>query len=230
MKRYQLFKINSEDNAFILGTQYIVEEGDSLYNIAQRFNTDVKTLKKINNLQNDIISPGQLIMVDDIYTPGKQELYTRYVVQSQDTLYKIAFLFNMTYQELKDLNDLITDDLRPGQVLLVHNVENVSNDDIYTVVKGDSIYSIARENNTTVDAIKRLNNLESNKINVGDKLIVNGDIEEEIDDDSELYIVLPNDNLYLIANKKNTTVKKIKEANNLKSDLIQVGQELIIPQ
>ena len=230
MKRYQLFKINREYNAFILGTQYIVEEGDSLYNIAQRFNTDVKTLKKINNLQNDIISPGQLIMVDDIYTPGKQELYTRYVVQSQDTLYKIAFLFNMTYQELKDLNDLITDDLRPGQVLLVHNVENVSNDDIYTVVKGDSIYSIARENNTTVDAIKRLNNLESNKINVGDKLIVNGDIEEEIDDDSELYIVLPNDNLYSIANKKNTTVKKIKEANNLTSDLIQVGQELIIPQ
>lgn len=230
MKRYQLFKINREDNAFILGTQYIVEEGDSLYNIAQRFNTDVKTLKKINNLQNDIISPGQLIMVDDIYTPGKQELYTRYVVQSQDTLYKIAFLFNMTYQELKDLNDLITDDLKPGQVLLVHNIDDVSNDDIYTVVKGDSIYSIAKKHNTTVDAIKRLNNLESNKINVGDKLIVNGDIEEEIDDDSELYIVLPNDNLYLIANKKNTTVKKIKEANNLKSDLIQIGQELIIPK
>lgn len=229
MERYRLSKINREDNAVILGTQYIVEEGDSLYNIAQRFNTDVATLKKINNLHNDIISPGQVIMVDDVYTPGKQELYTRYIVQPQDTLYKIAFLFNMTYQELKDLNDLINDDLKPGQVLLVHNIDDASNDDIYTVVKGDSIYSIAKKHNTTVDAIKKSNDLTSNKINIGDQLIINGDIEEEIVEDSEHYMVLPNDNLYSIANKKNTTVKKIKEANNLKSDLIQVGQELIIP-
>ena len=47
------------------GTRYIVEEGDNLYDIAERFNTTVEKLILLNNLTSDKIYPGEIIIVDD---------------------------------------------------------------------------------------------------------------------------------------------------------------------
>ena len=91
----------------------------------------------------------------------------------------------------------------------------------YIVNKGDTVYSIASGLNTTVDELKKANNLTSNMISIGQKLIVPNELET-------IYMVKPGDNLYQIARKFNTTVDKLITLNNLKNTTLSVGQILIV--
>ena len=88
----------------------------------------------------------------------------------------------------------------------------------YTVKKGDTLWSIAKNNGTTVEKIKEINNLKSNLLSIGQKLLLS----------NNNYTVKKGDTLYSIAKKYNTTVSNLKSVNNLKSDLLSIGQKLII--
>lgn len=100
----------------------------------------------------------------------------------------------------------------------------------YIVKKGDSLWSIASKNNTTVDNIKKLNNLSSNNLSVGQVLKLSYDAKKEDIKESNIYTVKKGDSLWLIANKYGTTVDKLKNANDLKSNTLSIGQTLIIPE
>ena len=102
---------------------------------------------------------------------------------------------------------------------------SVKGDNYYTVIKGDSLWSIAKKYGTTVDKIKKDNNLSSNNLSIGQKLIINKE-EKPISDG---YVVKAGDTLYSIANKYNTSVDKIKDLNNLSSNILQIGQVLKVP-
>lgn len=163
------------------------------------------------------------------YTPLNIEGY--YIVQKGDSLWSIASKTNTTVDELKKLNNLSSNTLQIGQLLKIANDENISNntenENIYTVVKGDSLWSIANKYNTTVDKIKSANNLTSNLLSIGQKLIIPS---TSVQGQTEItYIVQKGDSLWLIANKYDTTVDKIKSTNNLTSNLLSIGQKLIIP-
>ena len=90
--------------------------------------------------------------------------------------------------------------------------------DYYIVKKGDTLWSIAKNNGTTVEKIKDINNLKSNLLSIGQKLLLT----------NNTYVVKKGDTLYGIAKKFNTTVNNLKSINNLKSDIINIGQKLII--
>ncbi len=100
----------------------------------------------------------------------------------------------------------------------------------YIVKEGDSLWSIASKNNTTVDNIKKLNNLSSNNLSVGQVLKLSYDAKNEDIKESNIYTVKKGDSLWLIANKYGTTVDELKSANNLKSNTLSIGQTLIIPE
>ena len=102
---------------------------------------------------------------------------------------------------------------------------NTSEEDIYIVKSGDTLYQIAKNNNTTVDAIKKLNNLSSNTLTIGQTLLIPLPKEEYI-----IYTVIKGDSLYQIARKNNTTVDEIKKLNNLTTNTLTIGQELKIPR
>ena len=95
-----------------------------------------------------------------------------YVVQKGDTLYGISRQFNTSVQKLRELNNLSDDNIVPLQVLIVakNDENNPSECVIYTVVEGDNLYSIAKKYDTTVDAIKRYNNLTSNNLSIGQRI------------------------------------------------------------
>ena len=146
---------------------YIVKKGDSLYSIARNFNTTVDELKRVNNLTNNLLSIGQVLKLPSNNT-NESNIYT---VKKGDSLYSIARNFNTTVNEIKKLNKLSSNLLSIGQVLKIPNGNNSNN--TYTVKKGDSLYSIARNYNTTVDNIKKLNNLSSNLLSIGQILKIN---------------------------------------------------------
>lgn len=151
------------------GNTYIVEKGDTLYSIANRYNTTVQAIKILNNLTTNTLSIGQelLIPTEYIEEPTATEIY---IVKKGDSLWSIAKTYNTTVNELISLNNLTTINLQIGDQLLVPANEKEEN--IYIVQSGDTLWSIAKNNNTTVDEIKSLNNLSNNLLSVGQTLIL----------------------------------------------------------
>lgn len=215
----------------VYGTLYIVERGDNLYEIAQRFNTTVKDLKEINNLTKDLINPGDILIVDQIYKPENIAYFNRYKVKENDTVYSIAFSHNMNTNELMEINSLLNDSINEGDILFVYDTDNPVDENVYYTVKSsDNLYEIANQFHVSVDDLINLNNLTTDKLQVGDALIVlNKEVINKIKENAELYYVLPGDSLYSIARKRGTTVEVLKAVNNLTSDQLSIGQSLIIP-
>ena len=144
---------------------YIVQKGDSLWSIANKFNMTVSELKNLNNLTNNLLSIGQVLKIKDSSNNGK----TTYTVQKGDSLWVIANKYGITTEELKSYNNLTSNLLSIGQMLKIPQGKT-SPENIYTVKKGDSLWTIANRYNTTVEKIKVLNNLTSNLLSIGQQL------------------------------------------------------------
>ena len=144
---------------------YIVQKGDSLWSIANKFNMTVSELKNLNNLTNNLLSIGQVLKIKDSSNNGK----ATYTVQKGDSLWVIANKYGITTEELKSYNNLTSNLLSIGQVLKIPQGKT-STENIYTVKKGDSLWTIANRYNTTVEKIKVLNNLTSNLLSIGQQL------------------------------------------------------------
>ena len=147
------------------GDEYVVKKGDTLYSIARKYNTSVDNLKSINNITTDSLAIGQIIKLPSTNNVASDT----YIVKKGDSLYSIARSYNV--DKLKEINNLTSNALAIGQVLKIPS-SNESSNEVYTVKKGDSLYSIAREYGTTVDAIKKLNNITSNTLSIGQKLLL----------------------------------------------------------
>ena len=154
-----------------------------------------------------------------------------YTVEKGDTLYGIAKRFNTSVQSLKELNNISGNNIKVGDILKVNsnNDTNPLECIVYTVKKGDSLYSISKKYNTTVEEIKRYNNLKTDLLNIGDRIVIPCNVENNYKDNNYVtYIVVKGDSLYSIANKFGTTVERIKELNDLNNNLINIGDKLIV--
>ena len=204
---------------------YTVKRGDTLYSIAKKFNTSVLNLKTLNNLINDNLTVGQVLLVSSDMEEVPNNNQDEYIVEEGDTLYSIANRFNVSVSDLIDYNELPTTFLNKGQVL---KIPNNSSNILYVVKKGDTLYNIAKNYNTSIDNLKKLNNLTSNFLSIGQELYIpEGETIEETD--YVVYQVQPGDTLYKISKQFNTTPSAIKENNNLTSDLLVINQVLQIP-
>jgi len=97
---------------------------------------------------------------------------------------------------------------------------------VYIVQPGDSLSAIARRYGTTVQALIEYNSLSSTTIYIGQRLLLPG---QNGPGNGTPHVVQRGETLYRIAQRYGTTVAAIKAANNLRSDTIYVGQQLLIP-
>ncbi|MBQ6282872.1 MAG: LysM peptidoglycan-binding domain-containing protein [Bacilli bacterium] len=200
---------------------YIVQRGDTLYSIASKYNTTINDIKTLNNLTSNILSIGQNLKI-----PAKKEEIiidenmpiSNYTVKVGDTISTIADNYNISVTDLINYNNLTDYELYVGQILKIPTIKE--NNNVYIVKRGDTLYSIARQFNTTIDNLKRLNNLDGNNLQIGQTLII-----EEVPTNNT-YIVKRGDTLYSIARELNTTVNELKRLNNLNSNIISINQEL----
>ncbi|MBR2833794.1 MAG: LysM peptidoglycan-binding domain-containing protein [Bacilli bacterium] len=150
---------------------YTVKSGDSLWSIANKYGTTVKTLKDLNNLTSDTLQIGQTLRVPSSETGINTEapnINPTYVVKAGDSLWNIANRYGTTVNRIKSLNGLTSDNLSIGQTLLIPSNTNVTN--TYTVKSGDSLWSIAKKYGTTVNTLKTLNGLANNTLSIGQVL------------------------------------------------------------
>lgn len=104
----------------------------------------------------------------------------------------------------------------------------------HTVESGDSLWALAEENNVTIESIKKENKLTSDIIVPGQIIEIDGEkeekeeVKEEDKEETEIYTIKAGDTLFEIAVEFDVTVADLKEWNNLSSDLIFEGKELIV--
>ena len=201
------------------GNYYVVQSGDSLWKIANKYGITVDELKSLNGLTSNNLSVGQILEV-----PGGSSSGT-YTVKSGDSLWKIANQYGLTVAELKNLNgltsDLTSDNLSIGQVLKISNSSSSNNSNTYTVKAGDSLWNIANKYGITVSELKNLNGLTSDNLSIGQIL--------KVPNGFNTYTVKSGDSLWSIANRYGITVNELKNLNGLTSNTLMIGQVLNLP-
>jgi len=188
-------------------------------------------------------------------------------VQPKEFLGKIAEKYGTTVEEIKKANNLSGNNLRIGQKLKIPATKNIENGNVvsatkeeaiqtspskdapgtHTVLKGESIFAIAKQYGITAYQIRKLNNLDDNTLSTGQVLKIPSDIVVEVPkqiekpaetvketaankEESFIYTVVDGDNIFSIAKKYNLTAYQIRVANKMKDNILTNGQKLIIPK
>ena len=191
---------------------YTVQRGDTLYSIAKRYGVSVNDIINLNNLKSNALSIGQILKIPSTTSVN----YITYTVKPGDTVYGISQQFGVSAIDISNLNNLDGPNIVVGQVLKIPSVSGDNPDNVftYTVKKGDSLYSIARVYNTTVEEIMKLSHLTSTSLSIGQQLVIpETEITEPVLPSITTYTVKRGDSLYQIAKNFNTTVDKIKKDN-----------------
>ena len=202
---------------------YTVKKGDTLYSISKNQNIPIDTIIKLNNLTSSNLEIGQQLNLKSDSNNSSNK--NQYMVQRGDTLYSLALKYNTTVDKLRKLNNLNTNTLTIGQILVLPIETDIDEYDIYVVKKGDSLWSISRKFNIDVNDLIELNNLKDLTLQINQSILVP---KQQENIETDLYIVKKGDTLWSISNKLNIPVQTLKELNNLNSNLLKVNQQLKI--
>ena len=192
-----------------------VKKGETLGKIADDYNVTVASLKKWNRLKKDNVGLGKNLK---IIISEKVVIIVKKEVKQINPPAKDGVLAEQTVLKL--------DKLKKEELLEPNKKQKY-----YTVESGDNLYYIAHKNNVTVQQLIDWNGLKDNNVNLGSQLIIPNDKVAEMDN-LELkrihYIVGKGENLKFIAAKFHTSIKHLEEWNNLPSNKVDVGINLIV--
>lgn len=169
--------------------RYKVRKGDTISEIAERFNVSPSQIKSWNTLSSNRINFGQTLKIysrenaeslGDNTTKNSANV-NYYKIKSGDSIGQIAELYKVSSSSIRRWNGLRSNKIIAGKTLKIYSDADVNDvpetpsrsaNGIHTVTRGESLYSIARMYSTSVENLKRINKLSSPKIVVGQKLRV----------------------------------------------------------
>ena len=113
------------------------------------------------------------------YTEGGEGGFSEdssfHIVKRGDTLLSLSKEYSISVSELKEINNLSSTKLKPGQQILLKRIGPKT----YTVQRGDNIYNIARRFNVDIDELRDINLLETDIIKPGQKILLEPELEPE---------------------------------------------------
>lgn len=167
-------------------TSYTVRSGDTLSELAERFDVSTSDLAAWNGIKGSVLPAGKvLVLTAPKAAPSSTSSTsssTTYKVKSGDSLGAIAEKFGTTVSNLQALNHLKTTTIQPGQTLVVKGAaakptssssstsSSTTSWKSYTVRSGDSLSVIAAKYGVSVSELQSWNGLKSTSIQVGQTL------------------------------------------------------------
>lgn len=173
---------------------YTVKAGDTLYNLAGKYNVSVEQLKNKNGFTSDRLYVGQQIIVPykdengqfpHLNSNTNKEIKKKissttqiYTVKSGDTLWKLSKTFGITVEKLMKDNKLTNATLIQGQKIVIKKTDKKTEDQTkenkitYKVLPGDSIWKISNKYGVSIEKILKDNHLTSDSLVPGQKLII----------------------------------------------------------
>ena len=220
--------------------EYRVQRGDNISSIADAFGVSSQLIADANSLTNaNFIREGQTLYVPAsegvrvTRSVGRTSSGTSYKVRPGDSLSTIARRYGVTVAQLQSWNDLRGDLIRPGQTLRVSDVVRAprraptlttaaDGRRLHKVGRGESLWSIARQFEVTIDDLRVWNGLRGTTIYPGQELVVGLS-------DYRLYTVVQGDTLYSIARRFGLSARDIARQNNISlSTTLLTGMQLRI--
>ena len=124
---------------------YILNEGEDLYSVAKKFNTNIKLLQDINNIYNlNDVRVGMEVIVPS----ENKEYFNYYVVEQGDSIYGIARKYNINPELLANINGLNNSDyIYPNQQILIPK----SGYSYYITAEGDTLDEVIKAFNSNKD-------------------------------------------------------------------------------
>lgn len=192
---------------------HIIEKGESLYAIHKKYNIPLDVLKKENPSVVDGLSIGEKIFIpvkrkenEEVVLDGN---FITHVVQKKQTLYSISKLYKVQQNEIIAVNPDITNGLQEGQVIkipvkkLKAEVKVVKDKPIFlnkrthVVAKGETLYSLSKTYDVSVEEIKQVNNGLPQGLREGETIILpNNSVSTTEKDTTSIIFSLP-ENLQL---------------------------------
>ncbi|MCX7706194.1 MAG: LysM peptidoglycan-binding domain-containing protein [bacterium] len=169
------------------------------------------------------------------------QIIQRHTVRKGETLSSLASKYNTSVEQIKKWNNFSSSRIYPGQNIIVGKYQAKSKvENVYVVKKGDSLSSISKKTGISVEDLKAYNNLDSDKLYTGQKLVLKKPEVQPIKDkkvqlaistnqpDIQCYYVKKGDTLSSISRKSGVSVEEIRKLNNLKDTNIRIGQKLLL--
>lgn len=164
-----------------------VKRGETIGEIAEEYRVKVRDIRSWNNLSSNKILAGSVLRIyskessnslgdNVVKTPATTNIY---VVKTGDTIGEIAEKYKTNASQIRKWNKLKNNKIIVGQKLKIYSDTSINDkkfeedDSYYTVRAGDTLGTIAEKFKTSTAKLKSLNNLNSTKIVVGQKLVVN---------------------------------------------------------
>jgi LysM repeat protein len=153
------------------------------------------------------------------------------------SLLAIATQHNVNLRRLLDYNDMEEDGiLDEDQLIFLQKKSTLGEKEYYITRQKESYYSVAQKNGVQLQSVFDYNQVnEDTELNPGTKVYLKPAAETSYAKlvqysagKTKLYEVKPKEGLYTIARKNNVTVQQLREWNNLTSDELKIGQQLIV--
>lgn len=165
-------------------------------------------------------------------------------VEEKETLYGISKRYGVTVNQILEYNATADAGLEVGQILKVPYVlrskPQVAQGNIHKVAEKETLFSISRMYNVSVDEIKQWNNLSDNSLSVGQELVIKKSETvsattvtpalPQMQSVQSLHTVAAKETLFSISRQYGVSVQQLKEWNNLTSEELKVGQQLLVAQ
>ncbi len=145
----------TEQTAFVSPGIYIVQTGDTLELVANKFGLRPDDLARLNALESSRLVPGTKLLLRPASTPV-------HTVQQGETLQRISQIYGIGLDDLMAINSLNSSQLRAGQILRVRLPESIPL--THEVLEMDSVPSLARLYNISEEDIRALNGLEGDRL------------------------------------------------------------------
>ena len=154
---------------------HIVQSGDSLWSLASKYDTEVKIIKKINYLNNDLLSINDTLLIPLSKSKSNNFIpYEMYIVSEGDTLWSIAKEYNIEIRDLSRMNSINENSyLQLGQQLSIgnknihRNMESKKRTILYSVKQGDNLFKISELFDVSIRSIEEINNFKNTTLMPG---------------------------------------------------------------